>query len=83
MREAQKIRQQLDFARARAHDIILACDEAEVAIRSKDERRLRIFVGCAHAEALRLRGATNRACDALNRMPLDGLLRQSLEIVKR
>jgi len=83
MSGAKAIRSQLALARARASDILTACDEAEASMRSKDERRLRLYVGIAHAEALRLRGATNRACDALNRMPLDGLLTDSLARTKR
>jgi hypothetical protein len=78
MNDIARIRQQLDFARARCADVAKACDEAEAAIRSKDERRLRLFVGIAHAEALRLRGTTNKACDSLNRLSLEGLLGESL-----
>jgi hypothetical protein len=81
MNHAKTIREQLAFAVKRCEYIQLACREAETAMRAKDEQRLRLYIACAEGERLRLQIALRRACDALNKMPLDGLLEESLAAV--
>ena len=83
MNNVARMRERLAVAKVAAENVQRACDEAQSAIRAGDEGRARIYIGCAYSEAVRVKVAATRACDALNRMPLDGLLTDSLARTKR
>jgi hypothetical protein len=82
MSDLARIRQRLTEARAHAANVANCCDEAEEAIRSRNEAKLRVYCSMLYDQAGHLLVEARRAAQLVDRLPLDGLLEDSIAAVK-